>query len=408
MLEQAVILCGGRGTRLGSLTDNVPKPLVKIGNRVFLDYVIQNLTRFGIKNILLVAGYLGGQIYDRYDGIIINGAKCQVVIENEPLGTAGFLYAFTEHLDSDFILLNGDTIYDINLIQFIASSIAGSSLVHVATKFMSDTKRYGALKLENNLVTKFMEKNDLNATPAMINSGVYIIQKRIVEYLNKDDYNHSISLEHDILPALVKAKKVSSYTPTSDGYFVDIGLPETIREAEGLLLKNLSKPACFFDRDNTLNKDEGYTYKSFDLEWMPGAREAIKYLNDIGYYVFVVSNQSGIGRGYYSENDVHIFHHEMRRQLRSIGAYIDDFVFCPHNPNLNSTNSSCGCRKPAPGLILDLLEKWPVNKAKSLFIGDKDSDLEAGHNAGISSIKSDGSNLLKLVLSHGEKANVDY
>ena len=148
----------------------------------------------------------------------------------------------------------------------------------------------------------------------------------------------------------------------------------------------MNRPAIFFDRDGVLNYDKGYTYKVVDLAWRSGAREAVKLANDLGYLTFVVSNQSGVARGLYSEQDVHNFHHAMQKDLFAIGAHIDEFCFCPHS--LEGTHpeysKSCSFRKPNPGMLHYLLDKWPIAKQKSFLIGDKASDIEAANRAEIS------------------------
>ena len=138
-----------------------------------------------------------------------------------------------------------------------------------------------------------------------------------------------------------------------------------------------SLPAVFLDRDGTLNVDTGYLYRIEDFVWIKGAREAIKNLNDTGYWVFVVTNQSGVARGMYGEDDVKKLHAWMQQDLASIGAHIDDFRYCPH------LGDECKCRKPKPGMILDLCEHWPVDKSKSFLVGDTNRDVESANAAGI-------------------------
>ena len=160
-----------------------------------------------------------------------------------------------------------------------------------------------------------------------------------------------------------------------------------------------TRPAIFFDRDGVLNVDVNYLYKAEDFQWIPGAKETIKYYNDQGYLVFVVTNQSGVARGYYSESDVHSLHQWMQQELAAAGARIDAFYHCPHHVqgSVAEYRLDCGCRKPAPGLILQAMEQWKVNKKQSLLIGDKPSDVEAAQAAGIKGYLFSGGNLLEFV-----------
>jgi D-glycero-D-manno-heptose 1,7-bisphosphate phosphatase len=145
------------------------------------------------------------------------------------------------------------------------------------------------------------------------------------------------------------------------------------------------RPAVFLDRDGTLNEDLGYVHRFEDFHWLPGAKDAIRRLNAAGVYVFVVTNQSGVARGLFGEDAVAALHARMREDLRAIGAWIDDFRYCPHHPDVGADayRRICACRKPAPGMILDLIAHWPVDTGASVMVGDKAIDADAGRAAGI-------------------------
>jgi D-glycero-D-manno-heptose 1,7-bisphosphate phosphatase len=147
------------------------------------------------------------------------------------------------------------------------------------------------------------------------------------------------------------------------------------------------RPAVFLDRDGTLNHDTGYVHRIADFRWLPGAVKAIRRLNDSGYYVFVVTNQSGVARGMYDETAVNELHSWMNEELRAAGAHIDDIRYCPHHPqaNIAAYRTACSCRKPAAGMLLDLMNCWPVIRQGSIMIGDKEGDAAAGRTAGIAS-----------------------
>ena len=143
--------------------------------------------------------------------------------------------------------------------------------------------------------------------------------------------------------------------------------------------------AVFFDRDGTLNADHGYIHRPQDWDWLPGAREAIAACNHAGVLVFVITNQSGVARGLFTEDHVRDLHDWVRADLRGTGAWIDDIRYCPHHPDYGTARYRwhCPCRKPAPGMILDLLSAWPVDPARSLVIGDGARDVQAGRAAGV-------------------------
>jgi D-glycero-D-manno-heptose 1,7-bisphosphate phosphatase len=145
--------------------------------------------------------------------------------------------------------------------------------------------------------------------------------------------------------------------------------------------------AVFLDRDGTLNHDTGYVYRTADFRWLPGAVTAVRALNARGYYVFVVTNQSGVARGLYDEAAIRDLHDWMNDELRAAGARVDDFRYCPHHPEASvaAYRIICPCRKPAAGMLLDLMKAWPVIREGSIMIGDRESDAEAGRAAGIAS-----------------------
>tara|TARA_B100001094_G_C18141125_1_gene777939 strand:- start:1133 stop:1633 length:501 start_codon:yes stop_codon:yes gene_type:complete len=147
----------------------------------------------------------------------------------------------------------------------------------------------------------------------------------------------------------------------------------------------LIKPAAFLDRDGVINVDKGYTYKIEDFEWIYESKEAIKYLNDRSYYVFIVTNQSGISRGYYSENDVRNLHNYINQELSQIEAQIDDFFYSPYHPDVKNKKYDhlSSLRKPEIGMLKLATQKWKVDLEKSFLIGDKKSDLDCANNFGI-------------------------
>ena len=158
------------------------------------------------------------------------------------------------------------------------------------------------------------------------------------------------------------------------------------------------KPAAFLDRDGVINKEKGYLYKIDDFEWIEGAKESIKYLNDNDYYVFVVTNQSGIAKGYYNEKDVISLHNYINNELKSINAHIDEFFISPYHPdNTKDYSNLSHLRKPDTGMLESAATKWPIDKLKSFWIGDKDTDIECAENFLIRGHLYNSGNLLKFI-----------
>jgi D-glycero-D-manno-heptose 1,7-bisphosphate phosphatase len=158
----------------------------------------------------------------------------------------------------------------------------------------------------------------------------------------------------------------------------------------------LLRPALFLDRDGVLNEDRGYVHRWEDFRWIPGAREAVAAFNARDWWVFVVTNQSGVGRGYYPEADVLALHARMEADLAAAGARIDAFYHCPFHPEAledRYRHPDPPDRKPNPGMLLRAMADWPVDAARSVMVGDKAIDLEAGQRAGVRSLLFPGGDL---------------
>jgi len=164
-------------------------------------------------------------------------------------------------------------------------------------------------------------------------------------------------------------------------------------------ISRMVNKAVFFDRDGVLNVDVHYLYRKDDFIWTDGAIDAIKYCNAEGYKVIVITNQSGVSRGYYAENDVKALHVWMNEELAKHGAHIDDFFYCPHHPEgtVPGYNFACDCRKPSPKLIDRACAKYAIDKSQSFMIGDKSSDMECAENARVCGILFRGGSLYEQV-----------
>lgn len=391
MLRQAVFLTGGRGTRLGALTDDTPKPLLTVQGEPFLTTLIRKAVRLGLEDVVLLAGYRGEQIRDHYAAHPVAGIRIRVLIEPKALGTGGALWFARDILDPRFLLANGDTLFDLNWLDLARLSTA-DTLGVLALRRVPAAERYSAVSLEGTRITGFNTFG--TGKEQLINGGVYILDRAVIPPRPE----RPVSLESDIFPGLAIAGKLAGMV--SDAYFIDIGVPADFTRAQTEIPARGGDKAVFFDRDGTLNIDHGYVGKWGDFTWIDGAREAIKLCNDKGYLVFVVTNQAGVARGYYDEQAVDTLHRHMNEDLAAIGAHINRFEYCPHHPDVPHAEYGRPCprRKPGPGMLLSCLKAWRLSPSDCLLVGDKDIDVEAARAAGIKGYIFKPGNLRDFVL----------
>lgn len=391
---QCVILVGGLGTRLGSLTASVPKPLLDVGGRPFLEILISEAYRFGFRKILLLAGYLSDRVAD----FVASSPACarpdievEISIEPIPLGTGGALVHAMPMLEEEFLLLNGDTWFDFNWLDLVVRARSSGSLAALGIRTVESADRYHKIELDGSTIVS-IAPGRTSGESAKINGGVYYIRREALAGMPS-----SFSLESALLPELMDRRVLNGYPYR--GFFIDIGIPETFDQAQIAVTENLIKPAAFLDRDGVLNEDIDYLHKLSDLKWIEGAESAVKLLNDSGYYVFVVTNQAGVAHGFYDEAAISVLHAAMADELAKHGAHVDDWRYCPYHPQARVAKylADHDWRKPKPGMILDLLANWPVLKQGSFMLGDQQSDVVAGHAAGIDSHRFNGGNLLEAV-----------
>jgi D,D-heptose 1,7-bisphosphate phosphatase len=404
LANQCVILIGGLGTRLGQRTKTTPKPLLEVGGAPFLETLFAEARRRGFADFLLLAGHRSEavvaflaerEIEKRFD--------CRVELSIEPtlLGTGGALVHALPLLRDDFLLLNGDTWFDFNWLDFVRMARRKGVSGALALREIAEPDRYDTVELDGDLVRAIRPRGETFG-PALINGGVYYLTRQAIEGSSAPS-----ALERDILSPLIGHGALGGYTHS--GFFIDIGVPESLAAAAELVPGRRRRKAVFLDRDGVLNLDRGYVHAAHQVDWVRGAKQAVKLLNDSGYYAFVVTNQAGVAKGLYEETAIEELHRWMADELGAEGASIDDWRYCPYHPegSVAAYHGQHAWRRPEPGMLLDLFARWPIERQGSFLIGDKLSDIEAAESAGIPGFLFEGGDLeafLQERLLFGQKA----
>ena len=376
MVQQCVILAGGYGTRLGYFTKKTPKPLIKISqNFTFIDYLINFLKHQGFKKFLILSHYRNEKFINHFKN---SKENTKIIFEKKKLGTGGAIKHAYKYLDSEFIVINGDTIFDINIRDLIFNAKKCKSECFVA--LLETNKHQGkySYNLKGNRVSKFLISYKKKS---LVSGGIYFFKKKIFN----DFSNNILDLDHDIVSKVFKKKKL--YAKIYESKFIDIGTPEDLKRANKIIKSIIKKPVCFLDRDGVINKDTGYVATKKRFIWNKGVKKAIRFLNNNNYYVVVVTNQAGVARGFYKEKDVILLHNWINNELYRYGAYITKFYFSPFHQHgvVKKYKKKSIMRKPSPGMLLKAEKDLFILKTKSFLIGDKYSDLKAGKKFGIRS-----------------------
>lgn len=410
---QAVIMAGGRGTRLSSITRDIPKPMVQIDGKPLLEHQIDNLKECGITDVILVTGYLGDVIEDYFgDGREISpstekpfGVNISYYSEEIPLGTAGALGKIIDRLQENFILVFGDLFTCIDyrrFIEFHKDKKADATLfVHPNSHpYDSDIVITNSDKRVIGWSYKNTERKEFYKN--LVNSGIYILDRKIAEYVSEIQHGgkEKVDLEKDILTKLLDDKDYKIYGYQSSEYVKDLGTPERLEAVKkdyfsGTCRKKnlLNKQKCIFlDRDGTINKYVGFLRSAEQMELVPTATEAIRKINGSEYLAVIVTNQPVIARGECSFEELEKIHNKMSTLLGSEGAYIDGLYFCPHHPDsgfdgeVKELKTDCDCRKPKTGLLKKAADDLNIDLSRSWLVGDTYQDIRTGTDAGMKTV----------------------
>ena len=378
----AYILAGGFGTRLRQVVSDRPKVMAEVLGRPFLFHILDRLARLGMAKAVICTGYLAGQL-EAAVGPTYRGLELRFSREDTPLGTGGALrLAMSRHPAELALALNGDSLVQAELAAYLdwygrCDFQAALLLVPV-----DDTARFGRVDVDDGVdgqadgqgrVLAFREKG--LAGPGLINAGVYLLRP---EALCGIEPGASASIETDVFPQLAQAGNLGGFQV--QGRFLDIGTPESyiaagrfLRETGHGAGQGGARGAVFLDRDGTVIAERHYLHDPAGVELLPGAAEGLRRMQALGLWLVLVTNQSGVGRGYFGRDALERVHGRLLELLEREGVDLDAIYLCPHTPE-----EACSCRKPRPGLIQRAVADLGVDPARSFVIGDKACDVDLG------------------------------
>lgn len=390
-ITQAVILAGGRGERLRPLTDQLPKPLVPINGRPFLEHLIELLKDNGISEVVLLVGYLSDKIIDHFGDGEKFGLSIRYSVGSEEDMTGTRVRNALPLIAEEFLLLYCDNYWPLDLGKltrfYRAQNTVGLLTAYSNLAGDAEHGRANNIRVEKDgRVTyygPFSEDPALNA----VDIGFFLMNKGIAELMPAENF----SFEHAVLPRLIKEGQLSAYV-TDHPYCAITTIAQLPAMAEFLSPRKV----IFLDRDGVINRSmppHQYVTRWEEFEFLPGALQAIMQLSKSGCQIYIVTNQRGISLGLMSEGDLNSIHRQMVSEIEKNGGAIAGIYYCPHGDE-----DDCRCRKPKAGMFFQAAREHRLNLAKATFVGDTESDRQAGEATGCRTIiLQPGESLLSII-----------
>lgn len=374
-IEQAVIIAGGYGTRLKPFTDTAPKPMYPINGKPFIGFLVEQIKQFGIRDILILLGYLPEQIQDYLGDGSRYGVRIAYDITPVECETGMRMRSAYDKMKSTFLFLYCDNYCPINYERLLNDFRMHQSKVQITAYANRDQYTKDNLMLDADGKVLLYDKKRVTQNLKTVDIGYAIMERSIVRLLP----NENVNFEATVYPQLVQNGEL--YATVCEHRYYSIGSWERMELTKEFFM---DRKFVFMDRDGTLNKrppKASYVETVDDFIWLDGAKEAVYALNEAGYLVFLVSNQPGIARGNLTWQRLNEIHKKMQDDLSEIGGRIDDIYVCPHN-----WDEGCFCRKPNPGLLYQAQREHSLNLTRGVLFGDDERDILAAASAGVKGI----------------------
>jgi histidinol-phosphate phosphatase family protein len=369
--RQAVILAGGRGTRLLPLTQTRPKPMVEFHGKPFLEYIVELLRDEGFERILMLLGYLPEAIIDHFGDGSPWGVSISYSVTDPDALTVHRVRVAAPLLDDVFMILYCDNYWPLQMDRLWETYLKTGAVAQITVYSNKDKyTRDSVLVDEGGMVAAFDRSR---TTPGLkgVEIGYAIVPKSVLDFFPETD----LLFEEAIYPQLVARRELSAFV--SDHRYYSVGSHERLPLTSAFLART---PTVILDRDGVLNEKPErarYVTRPEEFLWRPGALDALRMLAQAGYRVIIASNQAGIGRGAMTAQDLDAVHAKMRREAHQAGGRIDAIYYCPH-----AWDEGCECRKPRPGMLFQAQREHHLDLTRTYFVGDDERDAEAARAAG--------------------------
>lgn len=396
---KAVILCGGKGTRMRSVSQTIPKALIQIGGTPILEHQIRLLKQYGVNEIILTVQHMARAIIDFVQDGSKWGVKIKCVEETPPLGTAGGLGHLREILQEDFIVVYGDVMMNLDITKVVDFHLKNRAFATLVTHPNDHPRDSDLIEVnaDNKIIGFHRKPHERNKDyHNLVNAGVYVLSRNIFDYIPDSAPSDFIN---DVFPKAIHGNPIFSYRTFE--YMKDMGTPSRLAEVNsdyhsGLIARRSKKKkqkAIFLDRDGVINEAIDQLHKKKDIKLIEGSAEAVRNINRSEYLAVVVTNQPVIARGLCTLDDLDEIHKHLETLLGQKGAWLDGIYFCPHHPDSGYEGEDqelkirCACRKPEIGMIQQAVKDFNLELKQSFLIGDSDRDIGAALKAGVKSIR---------------------
>lgn len=376
---------------MGNICEDVPKPLTLVCGKPVLEHQLEVLKKEGISQFIFVVHHMAEKITEYFGDGTRFDVEISYFYEDEPLGTAGALFKL--NLKEDFLLCNGDLIFDFCLKDMIDFHNKNKALATLFTHPNSHPYDSTLIRTdENGKIMRIASSKDYDKpSQNLCNAGIQIVSPQLLSLYKIDG---KANFDRDIILPAISTQRIFSYK--SAEYVHDMGTPERLKQVEkdielGIVKakhrRHLQK-AVFLDRDGTINVHNGFITEPNQIELIDGTSEAIKSFHQLGYLVIIVTNQPVIARGECTVEGLREIHNQLETLLGKEGAFVDSIYYCPHHPHkgyegeIPELKIQCECRKPAPKMILDAKRDFNIDLSQSFMVGDSDIDVECALNAG--------------------------